>query len=167
MAMTSALPVDDPGASKDLQRFLHLRREGTAGAYTYAALLGLRSYDLPYLLKCVQQGLSFSTLEHLRRSLGMSWEDLGQLLAIPSRTLTRRKSEGRFQPDESDRILRATRLYAKALELFEGDPQSASRWLSSSQLALGGLTPLDLARSELGAREVESLLDRLEQGVFV
>lgn len=152
---------------RDVTRFLTLVREGPGGRHYYAALLGLHSYDLPPLLKSVQQGLPFAALEHLRRNLELSWEDLSRLLAIPERTLTRRKSEGRFLPDESDRMLRASRLYAKALELFEGDGPAAGHWLSTPQRALGGAAPVDLARTELGSREVESLLDRLEQGVFV
>jgi uncharacterized protein (DUF2384 family) len=31
---------------------------------------------------------------------------------------------------------------------------------------LGGAVPLDVARTELGLREVETILDRLEQGVY-
>jgi len=39
-------------------------------------------------------------------------------------------------------------------------------WLTSAQPALGGAVPLDLAKSEVGAREVERLVGRLEHGVF-
>lgn len=163
---TTVLSAEEP-LPRDVSRFLGLAREGSGGRHYYAALLGLHSYDLPYLLKSIQQGLPFAALEHLRKNLELSWEDLSRLLAISDRTLTRRKNEGRFLPEESDRMLRASRLYAKALELFEGDGRAAGRWLSTAQSALAGQTPLDLARTELGSREVESLLDQLEQGVFV
>ena len=159
--------VTEEALTRDVTRFLGLAREGSGGRHYYAALLGLHSYDLPYLLKSVQQGLPFAALEHLRKNLELSWEDLSRLLAISDRTLTRRKSEGRFLPEESDRILRASRLYAKTLELFEGDGRAAGNWLSSSQSALGGQSPVELARTELGSREVENLLDQLEQGVFI
>ena len=159
--------VTEEALPRDVTRFLGLAKGGSGGRHYYAALLGLHSYDLPYLLKSVQQGLPFAALEHLRKNLELSWEDLSRLLAISDRTLTRRKSEGRFLPEESDRILRASRLYAKALELFEGDGRAAGTWLSSPQSALGGQSPVELARTELGSREVENLLDQLEQGVFV
>jgi putative toxin-antitoxin system antitoxin component (TIGR02293 family) len=80
--------------------------------------------------------------------------------------MTRRKREGRFLPDESDRLLRASRLFGKALELFEGDRDAATEWLTTAQPALGGTVPLDLAKSEVGALEVERLIGRLEHGVF-
>jgi putative toxin-antitoxin system antitoxin component (TIGR02293 family) len=158
--------TEDRPSTKDLERFLGLMREGTPGVHYYALLLGLRSYDLPYLLRSVEQGFSFSVLEHLRRNIALSWDELAHVIAIPQRTLTRRKNEGKFLPDESDRILRASRVYAKALELFEGDAHAASQWLCGGQVGLGGAIPVDLARTELGAREVENLLERLEQGVI-
>ena len=58
------------------------------------------------------------------------------------------------------------RVFGKALELFEGDARAAERWLSSPRRALGGATPLELARTEDGAGEVEALIGRLEHGVF-
>ena len=58
------------------------------------------------------------------------------------------------------------RVFGRALELFEGDSQAAERWLSSPRAALGGATPLELAKTEAGAREVEALIGRLEHGVF-
>jgi putative toxin-antitoxin system antitoxin component (TIGR02293 family) len=57
-------------------------------------------------------------------------------------------------------------LFGKTLELFEGDRDAATEWLTTAQPALGGSVPLDLAKSDVGAREVERLVGRLEHGVF-
>lgn len=159
--------TEDRPVTRDLERFLDLIRERRPGAHYYAALIGLRSFDLPSLLESVEQGFPFKVLERLRRNVALTSEEVSRVLDIPQRTLTRRKQQGRFLPEESDRILRASRIYAKALEVFEGDAHAGSNWLASPQTALGGAIPLDLVRTELGAREVETLLDRLEHGVFV
>jgi putative toxin-antitoxin system antitoxin component (TIGR02293 family) len=66
----------------------------------------------------------------------------------------------------SDHRLRASRVLAKALELFEGDRDAASEWIHSPLPALGGETPIDIARTELGARQVENLVGRIEHGVY-
>jgi putative toxin-antitoxin system antitoxin component (TIGR02293 family) len=58
------------------------------------------------------------------------------------------------------------RVFARALALFDGDADQARAWLSAPQPALGGMPPLVLARTDLGAREVEALVDRLEHGVL-
>ena len=50
--------------------------------------------------------------------------------------------------------------------LFEGDNAAALRWLTAPRKALEGKTPLAYARTELGAREVEDLIGRLEHGVI-
>ena len=53
----------------------------------------------------------------------------------------------------------------KALEVFESE-EPARSWLNSPQVGLGGAVPLDYAETELGAREVEDLLSRIEYGVY-
>ena len=61
--------------------------------------------------------------------------------------------------------MRASRIFGRAMELFEGDSKAARAWLTSAQPALGGLVPLELARTDVGASEVEGLIGRLEYGI--
>jgi putative toxin-antitoxin system antitoxin component (TIGR02293 family) len=68
--------------------------------------------------------------------------------------------------EESDRLLRAGRVFGRALELFDGDTNAARNWLSKPQPALGGGVPLELAETEVGAREVEAAIGRIEHGVY-
>jgi putative toxin-antitoxin system antitoxin component (TIGR02293 family) len=79
--------------------------------------------------------------------------------------MTRRKKQGKFEPEESDRLLRIARVFARGLELFEGNVDAARTWLTSHHPALGRLTPLELAKTDVGANLVESLIGRLEFGV--
>ena len=53
----------------------------------------------------------------------------------------------------------------RATEVFE-DEAAAREWLKSPAVAFGGESPLSFADTEIGAREVEILLGRLEHGVF-
>ena len=152
--------------TNDLDRFRQYLRRGAPGSHAYVILLGLETFDPPDLLRAVKKGLSYRTFERFRRNTSLSFERITDLIDIPRRTMTRRKRDGRFLPDESDRLLRASRLFAKALALFEGDRDAATEWLTTAQTALGGTVPLDLAKSEVGAREVERLVGRLEHGVF-
>ena len=156
--------VDTP--TKDLDRFRQYLRHGAPGPHAYVILLGLETFDPLDLLRAMKKGLSYRTFERFRRNTSLSFERVTALIDIPRRTMTRRKRKGRFLPDESDRLLRASRLFGKTLELFEGDRDAASEWLTTAQPALGGTVPLDLAKSEVGAREVERLVGRLEHGVF-
>jgi len=152
--------------AQDLEILRGFLSRGAPGPHYYVVLLGLHTYDLPDLLRSVQRGFAFGVLERLHRNVAIDIDDLSDLVQISQRTLTRRRKEGRFLPEESDRLVRASRLLAKAIELFQGDAGSAREWLSSPQLALGGGVPLNVAKTELGAREVENVLGRLAHGVF-
>lgn len=90
-----------------------------------------------------------------------------KVMHLPSRTLVRRKQQGRLSADESGRLYRLAGLLEAAVQLFNGDETAAVRWLCDPRPALGGRTPLDLAKTEVGAREVEALIHKLEHGVFV
>ncbi len=144
----------------------HPVETGAASEYSFVALVGLRAEDPIAIFKAVQKGLRFSALETFQRASGLSTADLADAVAIPPRTLARRKEQGRLEPEESDRLLRVARVFGKALDLFEGDAAQARAWLSGPQRALGGERPLLLARTDLGAREVEALAERLEHGVL-
>ena len=135
-------------------------------AFQYLELLGVHAQHLRDVLRLIARGLSFDSIERLHRSIGLDVDAIATLVQIPRRTLTRRRNEGRFAPEESDRLVAAARLLSKALDLFEGNAEAARGWLQAPQVALAGAIPLDIARTETGAREVEVLIDRLEQGIF-
>jgi putative toxin-antitoxin system antitoxin component (TIGR02293 family) len=114
----------------------------------------------------IERGFSFETLLRLEANSGVSVALLASVIGIPERTLARRRAAGKIEPDESERLLRLSTLFEKCVELFEGDVKSAVNWLSSPKRALNNQPPLLYARTELGAREVEDLMGRLDHGVF-
>lgn len=160
-------PARKPGLRKNAD----LKRAGVDVAHepppAYAQVLGVAFGDATALHANVLAGFAFSALERLRERLQMSADEIGALLLIAPRTLARRKKEGRLHPEESDRLLRAARVFAATVELFEGDESAARRWLSSACAGLGGARPIDVARTDVGTREVEALIGRLEHGVVV
>lgn len=117
------------------------------------------------LLARVARGLEIGAFERLREVVGLPAAELLAVLGIPERTFARRRKSGRFDAEESDRLLRLARVFGHALELFDGDAATAREWLSESASALGGAVPFELVSTELGAREVDALLGRIEQGV--
>jgi putative toxin-antitoxin system antitoxin component (TIGR02293 family) len=117
------------------------------------------------LIRQIQKGLRFSELETLRNSIDLPFEQLAAKLSISRSTLQRRKAAGRLSPDESDRVIRYSRLLQQAADFF-GGIEKARAWLKHPQYGLGGAVPLDYARTEAGAREVENLLGRMKYGVY-
>jgi putative toxin-antitoxin system antitoxin component (TIGR02293 family) len=129
------------------------------------ASLGLSASNSAELIQQVERGFSFKTLHTLESRSGLPGAALAGLVGIPERTLARRKSKGKFTPEESERLLRLGTVFEQSVELFEGDRAAALRWLTAPRKALEGKTPLAYARTDLGAREVEDLIGRLEHGV--
>ena len=117
------------------------------------------------LIRQIQKGLRFSELETLQSTIDLPFEQLAAKLCISRSTLQRRKAAGRLSPDESDRVIRFSRLLKHATRIF-GDSEKARAWLKHPQFGLGGAVPLDYARTEAGAREVENLLGRIDYSVY-
>jgi putative toxin-antitoxin system antitoxin component (TIGR02293 family) len=149
--------------------YIKVRRGKTMAAETafaYARRIGVKVDNTSELIEKINNGLAYRTFEELQRDLGVPAKELAEVVQIAPRTLTRRKTAGKFLPDESDRILRTSRVFERVLELFEGDHEAARRWITSATRTLNGSSPLHFSVTEVGAREVENLIGRLERGVF-
>ena len=115
----------------------------------------------------VRVGLPVTSLESLANRLDMTTSRLSeQYLDISRPTLTRRRQSGHLTPGESDRAVRFARLLELATELMDSDEVAGRRWLTSPLPILRDESPLQYARTEVGAREVEQLIGRLEHGVY-
>ena len=117
------------------------------------------------LIRRIKQGLRFGELQALRGHIDMPLEELAGKLAISRSTLQRRKAVGRLSPDESDKVIRFSRLLDFAADVF-GSLDNARAWLKHPQRGLAGAVPLDYAETEIGAQEVEKLLGRIKYAVY-
>lgn len=117
------------------------------------------------LKKWIREGLPFTSLEAVMEQFGLKREEVSWALDLPLRTLARRKQERRLSPGESDRLFRVVRIAVQAAEVL-GGREEASRWLHASNRALGGQTPLELLDTDLGSRQIEDVLGRIEHGVY-
>ena len=117
------------------------------------------------LIEVLRVGLPVRELDDLQASLAVPMDKLVPMLGISKATLHRRKAGGRLGQAESDRVVRFARMMGKAVEVLESE-DNARQWLTAPQYGLGGAVPLEYAETEVGAREVEDLLGRIEQGVY-
>ncbi len=114
------------------------------------------------LARLVDDRLPLTSVESLSHH-GMSDEEIYSFI-VPRRTLVHRKT--RREPlthDESDRAVRIARITSLAEEVF-GDDAKASRWLRKAKTRFEGRTPLEVLRTEAGARLVEEMLLQLDYG---
>ena len=80
---------------------------------------------------------------------------------VPPATFKRRT---RLSADESERTERLARIVALAEAVWEHE-REARAFLNRSHPLLDGETPLNVARTEIGARRVERLLYDVEHGL--
>ena len=123
------------------------------------------NYTPAKLIEALRSGLPVQELEDLRTRLDVPMEALFPMIGISKATFHRRKAAGKLAPAESDRVVRFAWLMSRAVRVMESE-EDARRWLSSPQVGLGGAVPLVYAETEVGAREVEVLLGRIEYGVY-
>jgi putative toxin-antitoxin system antitoxin component (TIGR02293 family) len=128
--------------------------------------LGLKASSSGDLIRQVRRGFSFRALLDLQTKVGVPLAEIASIIDLPPRTLARRKSSGRLSSDESEKLLRLSAVFEQAVDLFEGDQANALQWLTTPKKEIENETPLAYARTELGAREVEGMIGRLEHGVF-
>ncbi|MCP4117125.1 MAG: DUF2384 domain-containing protein [Desulfobacteraceae bacterium] len=118
------------------------------------------------LMKIFQGGLSGQLFLYLCKLLDIPEKRLSDIISLPQSTLNKRKKRGYFSPTESERLYRILKLFKRAVEVFDNNPAHARKWLKSEAFGLDGAVPLDFAKSEIGAREVDNLLTRIDEGIF-
>lgn len=114
------------------------------------------------LARLVDERLPLASVESLSHH-GMSDEEIYSFI-VPRRTLAHRKTRREsLTHDESDRAVRMARITSLAEEVF-ADDSKASRWLRKTKARFEGRSPLEMLRTEAGARLVEEMLLQLDYG---
>jgi len=133
-----------------------LRNAGFSAETTYTAYHVIDAYIYGF-------SLWLSTYERAQ----LSDEQVAQLLQIGGRTLSRARGANRkrLPADVSERLFAVASVYAFAIGVF-GNTQTAFGWINEPQFGFAGRTPFDLISSELGRRQVTSLLQRIEHGML-
>ena len=100
-------------------------------------------------------------LTHLSEHYIVEVQPLRDFIAPPA-TLKRRRA--RLSPAESQRLERLARIVAMTEHVWR-EPAAAAQFLTRRHRVLGGRTPLQMATTDLGVRQVEELLAAIEFGL--
>ncbi len=130
------------------------------------SVLGRVVSSLEDLEEIVGEGLPKTALRTAVRRVFLVVREANRYLyrIVPEATYKRRT--GKLRVRESERTERLARVIAAA-EAVWGDQSDAREWLTRPHPELGNRIPIDCALTELGARQVESLIDRLQYGLPV
>ncbi len=114
------------------------------------------------LARAVEHGFPTATIDALRKR-GVTDRDIAAVIIKPRTLSHRRAQHSRLTVEESDRAARLARVRALAEETF-ADSHKADRWLHRELPLLDGRRPIDLIRTQVGARMVEDLLASIAWG---
>jgi putative toxin-antitoxin system antitoxin component (TIGR02293 family) len=139
-------------------------RPGRGGGFGPAPARDVQKAAQRMSLDRVRAGLDVAEVEGLIGEGILTTADVHKV--VPPRTLARRRSRrAPLSVEESDRIARLVRVAAHAARVFD-DPELRSAWLRTGNPALGGERPIDLAVTDIGARHVETVLNRIAWGDY-
>lgn len=133
-----------------------------------ADVLGLtcKIHSLYDLSESVAHGLPkkslHATVKHLKLDSHAA-KVIQDRLVAPA-TFKRRRTL--LNPQESERVERLARVYATALDVW-GDEDDARQFLFTPHQLLNLKRPIDLAYTELGARQIEQILAKIRYGLPV
>jgi putative toxin-antitoxin system antitoxin component (TIGR02293 family) len=115
------------------------------------------------LVQLVEERLPTDVIDGLRRS-GVTNDEV-YALVVPRRTLAHRRARlEALSQDESDRAVRLARTAALAEQVF-GNAERAWRWLRAPKRQFRDRSPFQLLATDAGARLVEELLYRVDEGM--
>ncbi|MBV9653201.1 MAG: DUF2384 domain-containing protein [Acetobacteraceae bacterium] len=115
--------------------------------------------------KAVESGLPRKALRHVAEWLaGGDTTKISRLEwgVVPKTTLDRR--ERQLSPEESERTERVARLFVHARRAL-GTEAEAREFMIMPHPQLDGRSPIDAARTDLGTRRTEQILNALEYGL--
>jgi putative toxin-antitoxin system antitoxin component (TIGR02293 family) len=115
--------------------------------------------------KAVEKGLPRRALRHVAEQLaGDDRAKISSLewIVVPKTTLERREEQ--LSPQESERTERVARLFVHARRAL-GTEAEARQFMTTPHPQLENRSPIDAARTDLGTRRTEQILNALEYGL--
>jgi putative toxin-antitoxin system antitoxin component (TIGR02293 family) len=140
-----------------------IRPDRIANVMGGRAILRRRVHSIRELERTVARGLPKRALRSTVERALTNKADVRRVMfrLVPEATFKRRV---RLSRAESERTERLARVIAAA-EYAWNNQEDAREWLARPHTELGRRSPLETAMTELGARQVEELLDRLVYGI--
>jgi putative toxin-antitoxin system antitoxin component (TIGR02293 family) len=115
-------------------------------------------------VKVIRAGLPARAFVGVADVLRITVDELAGKLGVSARTIRdQRKKLSRLSSENTGKLVRIARIQNQARKIFSTN-EAVSEWLSSPAPALEGALPLNLVDTDVGAREVEAVLNGIAYG---
>jgi putative toxin-antitoxin system antitoxin component (TIGR02293 family) len=128
--------------------------------------LGTRIATIEQLIAAVARGLPRTVVPQLAAHAAPDNAELRRRVAALIVSPATYKRSTRLSPAASERAERLARVTALAQQAL-GDAEEAKLWLTDPHPLLGSHAPIEVAATDLGARQVERILHNIEHGLPV
>lgn len=118
------------------------------------------------LMQLSRKGIDYSTFAAIARQSAFDISQWSDLLHVSERSFMRyKKSNSTFDQLASERIIKLFMLNKQGIELF-GNKENFRSWLGASNIALGGIKPVQLLDNAFGIEFVSDELNRIDHGIL-
>lgn len=128
-------------------------------------LPSIESYKNPYLLvKIAHEGINASNLEELFVLTKHNKQFFAEILLISTKTIERYiKEDKKFNPAESEKLIKLQEVYEKGVEVF-GNVVEFNNWVEKPAYGIGLMIPKELMKTVSGINLVMNELVSIEFG---
>lgn len=118
------------------------------------------------LIEKIKKGISFNAFSKLVKNTPFKISEWAGFLHISERTMQRYQKENKnFDALYTEKIYEVSMLTNYGVEVF-GSIDNFNQWLSTSNVALGGIVPKTLLDSTFGIQVLKDELGRIEHGIL-
>ncbi len=124
--------------------------------------------DTLTLVARARQGVSVADAVEVMQTWSIPVAKFAQVIGVSPRKWSRVRTEAPeavLSPVESDRLVRAWRVFEHAKAVFE-HAKGGAAWFAAPNPALFGEAPLSMLDTDADVHEVDNILTRLEFGVY-
>lgn len=127
---------------------------------------GKKKWRVDEIINELEKGVDHKALKTLQKTLNVTDHEMGKLVGISQKTLSRWAVKGGLIPSAAaDRLYRVARILALAEEVL-GNENDAITWLKGNNPFLGGKRPIEILDRDLGVKMVEEALYGIQHGMF-
>ncbi|RYE58085.1 MAG: DUF2384 domain-containing protein [Sphingobacteriales bacterium] len=121
--------------------------------------------EMDYVL-AGQSGLSRESIEELTNVLGITRKKMAEdVLSLSVKTIERKSNKAKFNSQTSSHAIEIAKLVQHTYEVFQ-DEEKVKIWLNTPNRALQDHAPVDLMKTMTGLRMIDTILVRIEEGIY-
>lgn len=142
-------------------------RAGKCQASSSQISRSIRENNIDALIVSIEAGIEVRVVARLPGALGATRPQIADLLGVSTRSFQRlmKSPHGAVSRHVGERSIRILQVRQKAVDIFENEKRALA-WLHEPNVAFAQRSPIVHARTELGCRQIENELNRIDHCVF-